>query len=76
MRGVHLAIGKSARVRGQTRGCTRHGDARKAEFSRAELVAVYGLDSTDLLEHLAAPDCSRRDNQWDRCGVYYLNPLG
>jgi hypothetical protein len=24
---------------------------------------------------LAAPDCSKTDDQWDRCGVYYVEPI-
>jgi hypothetical protein len=44
-----------------------------ADFNRTELVTTYGLDFPlpNLLEQLAAPDCSRRGNQWDRCGAYY-----
>jgi hypothetical protein len=50
----------------------------QAEFSGAELMARFGLEYPlpNLLEHLAAPDCSRRGNQWDRCGAYYVNPIG
>jgi hypothetical protein len=28
-----------------------------------------------LLNDLAAPDCSKTDDQWDRCGVYYVEPI-
>jgi hypothetical protein len=50
----------------------------EAEFSRAELFARFGADYAlpNLLEHLVAPDCSRRGDQWDRCGAYYVNPIG
>jgi hypothetical protein len=27
-----------------------------------------------LLRELAAPDCPKTD-QWDRCGVYYVEPI-
>jgi hypothetical protein len=48
-----------------------------AAFSRADLVASHGADYPlpTLLDHLAAPGCQRVGNQWDRCGVYYLNPI-
>jgi hypothetical protein len=57
-------------------GCSKC--AWEAEFNRAELVTTYGLEFPlpNLLEQLAAPDCSRRGNQWDRCGAYFANPLG
>jgi hypothetical protein len=49
----------------------------KAAFSRAELLAVYGAECPlpSLLNHLAMPGCSRIRSQWDRCGVYYVNPI-
>jgi hypothetical protein len=49
----------------------------KAGFSRAELLAMYGAESPlpTLLDHLAMPGCSRIKSQWDRCGVYYVNPI-
>ena len=28
-----------------------------------------------LLKDLAAPDFSKTDDQWDRCGVYYVEPI-
>jgi hypothetical protein len=28
-----------------------------------------------LLEHLAAPGCARIGQQWDRCGVHYVEPV-
>jgi hypothetical protein len=48
-----------------------------AAFSRTELVATHGLacPMPSLLDHLAAPGCKRLGNQWDRCGVYYVNPI-
>jgi hypothetical protein len=48
-----------------------------AEFSRAELIAIYGAECPlpNLLEHLMVPGCSKIKNQWDRCGVYYVNPI-
>jgi hypothetical protein len=49
----------------------------KAAFSRAELIANYGAEYPlpNLLDHLAAPGCSKIKSQWDRCGVYYVNPI-
>jgi hypothetical protein len=29
----------------------------------------------NLLNHLAAPGCSRLGSQWDRCGAYYVEPI-
>jgi hypothetical protein len=29
----------------------------------------------NLLNHLAAPGCSRFGSQWDRCGVHYVEPI-
>jgi hypothetical protein len=28
-----------------------------------------------LLRELAAPNCPKTDDQWDRCGVYYVEPI-
>ena len=28
-----------------------------------------------LLKDLAAPDCPKIDDQWDRCVAYYLEPI-
>jgi hypothetical protein len=49
----------------------------KAAFSRADLITIYGAQypMPNLLDHLAAPGCSKIKNQWDRCGVYYVNPI-
>ena len=49
----------------------------KAAFRRADLVASHGADRAmpTLLERLAAPGCPRLGSQWDRCGVYYINPI-
>ena len=49
----------------------------KTGFSRAEVVALYGAEYPlpDLLDHLAMPGCSKIKSQWDRCGVYYINPI-
>ena len=48
----------------------------KAAFRRADLVASHGADRAmpNLLKDLAAPD-SKTDDQWDRCGVYYVEPI-
>jgi hypothetical protein len=49
----------------------------KAAFRRVDLVASYGREHPlpDLLDHLAAPGCSKAKSQWDRCGVHYVNPI-
>jgi hypothetical protein len=44
----------------------------RAAFERDELIAAHG---SNLLNHLAAPDCSRIGSQWDRCGVHYVEPI-
>jgi hypothetical protein len=30
----------------------------------------------NLLNHLAAPSCSKLSSHWDRCGVHYVEPIG
>ena len=50
----------------------------KGAFSRAELLAMYGPECPlpTLLNYLAMPGCSKKINtHWDRCGVYYVNPI-
>jgi hypothetical protein len=50
----------------------------RAAFSRDELIASHGADypMPNLLNHLAAPNCSRLGSHWDRCGVNYVEPIG
>ena len=50
----------------------------KAAFNRKELMALYGPEYPlpDLLDHLAMPGCPKTKSQWDRCGVFYINPIG
>jgi hypothetical protein len=45
--------------------------------ARDELIAAHGADYAmpNLLNHLAAPDCSRVGSQWDRCGVHCVDPI-
>src|SRR5215468_9777420 len=42
----------------------------RAAFSRDDLIAAHGADYAmpNLLDHLAAPSCSRLGSNWDRCG--------
>jgi hypothetical protein len=49
----------------------------RAAFARDELIASHGADYAmpNLLNHLAAPGCSRLGSQWDRCGVHYVEPI-
>ena len=49
----------------------------KAAFARDDLIAAHGADYAmpNLLDHLAAPSCSRLGSNWDRCGVHYVEPI-
>jgi hypothetical protein len=49
----------------------------RAAFSRDDLIAAHGADYAmpNLLSRLAAPSCSRRGSNWDRCGVHYVEPI-
>ena len=49
----------------------------RAAFSRDDLIASHGADHPmpNLLDRLAAPDCSRLGSHWDRCGVHYVEPI-
>jgi hypothetical protein len=46
----------------------------RAAYQRDELIAAYGAASPmpSLLERLAAAGCVRIGQQWDRCGVHYV----
>jgi hypothetical protein len=50
----------------------------RAAFSRDELIASHGATCAmpSLLNELSKPGCVRLANQWDRCGVYYVEPIG
>src|SRR5438270_2176003 len=50
---------------------------RKAAFQRDDLIASHGADCAkpNVLNHLAAPSCSRLGSHWDRCGVHYVEPI-
>jgi hypothetical protein len=49
----------------------------RAAFSRDDLIASHGANYAmpNLLNHLAAPGCSRLGSHWDRCGVHYVEPI-
>jgi hypothetical protein len=49
----------------------------RAAFSRDELIVSHGADCPmpNLLDHLAAPSCSRLGSNRDRCGVHYVEPI-
>jgi len=49
----------------------------RAAFLRDDLIASHGADypMPNLLNHLAAPGCSRLGSTWDRCGVHYVEPI-
>ena len=69
------------RARRHTRGSYSRGALTihrlRDEPSAIILVARHGADYAmpTLLKDLAAPDCSKTDDQWDRCGVYYVEPI-
>jgi hypothetical protein len=50
----------------------------RAAFSRDELIASHGATCAmpSLLNELTKPGCVRLGNQWDHCGVYYVEPIG
>jgi hypothetical protein len=49
----------------------------RAAFSRDDLIASHAAHCAmpNLLNHLAAPSCSRLCSHWDRCGVQYVEPI-
>ena len=49
----------------------------RAAFSRDELIASHGADYAmpNVLNHLAAPSCSRLGSNWDRCVAHYVEPI-
>jgi hypothetical protein len=49
----------------------------RAAFPRDDLIASHGADYAmpNLLNHLAAPNCSRLGSHWDGCGVHYVEPI-
>jgi hypothetical protein len=49
----------------------------KAAFRRDELITAHGAacPMPSLLERLAAPGCAKIGQQWDRCGVHYVEPI-
>jgi hypothetical protein len=49
----------------------------RAAFLRDDLIASHGADypMPNLLNHLAAPSCSKIGSYWDRCGVHYVEPI-
>ena len=49
----------------------------RAAFSRDDLIASHGAHYAmpNLLNHLAAPSCSRLGSHWGRCGVHYVEPI-
>jgi hypothetical protein len=49
----------------------------RAALSRDDLIASHGADYAmpNLLNHLAAPGCSRLGSNCDRCGVHYVEPI-
>jgi hypothetical protein len=49
----------------------------KAAYRCDDLIAQHGMDRAmpSLLETLAAPGCARIGSPWDRCGVYYVEPI-
>ncbi len=50
----------------------------KAAYGRNDLIASHSAECPmpSLLNELAKPGCARLGNQWDHCGVYYVEPIG
>ena len=50
----------------------------KAAYGRNDLIASHSAECPmpGLLNELAKPGCARLGNQWDHCGVYYVEPIG
>ena len=53
------------------------GGVHKEQARIDDLIASHGADypMPNLLNHLAAPGCSRLGSTWDRCGVHYVEPI-
>jgi hypothetical protein len=49
----------------------------RAAFPRDGLIASHGANYAmpNLLNYLAAPNCTRLGSHWDRCGVHYVEPI-
>jgi hypothetical protein len=48
----------------------------KAAFLRDDLIASQAdYAMPNLLDHLAAPGCSKLGSYWDRCGAHYVEPI-
>ena len=49
----------------------------RAAYPRDELAVSYGeaCAMPSLLNKLAKPGCARLGNQWDHCGVHYVEPI-
>jgi hypothetical protein len=49
----------------------------RAAYRREELIASHGVEypMPSLLNKLAKPGCVRLGNQWDHCGVPYVEPI-
>jgi hypothetical protein len=49
----------------------------RAAFPRDDLIALHGANYAmpNLLNYLAAPNCTRLGSHWDRCGVHYVEPI-
>jgi hypothetical protein len=48
----------------------------RAAFSRDDLIASHAdYAMPNLLNHLAAPNCSRLGSRWHRFGVHYVEPI-
>jgi hypothetical protein len=72
MRSTRRIVSPAAR-REKVSSMIRRGSA----FSRGDLIASHGADYAmpNLLNHLAAPGCSRLGSHWDRCGVHFVEPI-
>jgi hypothetical protein len=49
--------------------------AREVVASTSWSTAHAPIPLPTLLDQLAAPGCSKIKSQWERCGIYYINPI-
>ena len=61
----------------EARGEEWWADVLACDWRATDLIASHGADygMPNLLNHLAAPSCSRLGSNWDRCGVHYVEPI-
>jgi hypothetical protein len=48
---------------------------RSAAAQKAEAIEIVIDGHGYRVTHLAMPGCSKINTHWERCGVYYVNPI-